>query len=176
EEVVFCIFKRPDKKDADTSKVLAPKNRPFGFKYVVRNGQSTLGEEGGYYEMPAFVSRWRKVSGSKWGHGPVAVATGDVLSANQLVEATPDSLPKVIDPVTFAEQGAADGTLDLDRGGYNIVNDIKGIRTHESKAKFVPATMSLHDLRESIKQALHQDELALKESPAMTATEANIRY
>ncbi|MCP4030644.1 MAG: hypothetical protein GY734_05330, partial [Herbaspirillum sp.] len=128
EEVVFCIFQRPDKKDADTSKVLAPKNRPFGFKYVVRNGQSTLGEEGGYYEMPAFVSRWRKVSGSKWGHGPVAVAMGDVLTTNQLVEATFDSLAKVIDPVTLAEQTAVEGTLDLDRGGYNIVNDINGIR------------------------------------------------
>ncbi|MCP4210868.1 MAG: hypothetical protein GY764_05255, partial [Halieaceae bacterium] len=95
---------------------------------------------------------------------------------NQLVEATFDSLAKVIDPVTLAEQTAVEGTLDLDRGGYNIVNDINGIRTHESGAKFEPASMSLHDLRESIKQALHQDELALKESPAMTATEANIRY
>ena len=69
-EIVFCIYPRPVPNDLDTSKPIAPKSRPFGYKYVLKSTKDTLGEEGGYYEMPAFVARWAKTAGSRWGHSP----------------------------------------------------------------------------------------------------------
>lgn len=176
KEVVFCIYPRKDKYVGDPYEVINPKDRPFGYKYVLVDGQETIGEEGGYYEMPAFVARWRKVAGSRWAFGPAAVALGDVLSANQLVEATFEAAGKVVDPVTFAEEAALITDLNMDRGALNVVANIDGIREHESKARFDVGNLQLDRLQESIRQAFYQDQLELKESPAMTATEVNVRY
>lgn len=176
ETVIFAVYDRPENKDADVFKVLAPKARPFGFKYILKRTAETLGEEGGYYEMPAFVGRWRKVAGSRWGHSPSAVALGDILTLNQLVEATLEAAAKAVDPATLAEQAAIIGDLDLDRGALTVVNDINGIRTHESGTRFDVSNLTKENLQESIRKAFYQDQLELKESPAMTATEVNVRY
>lgn len=173
--VIFCIYPRDNKKDADVSKPLAPKQRPFGFKYVLKTGHTTLGEEGGYYEMPAFVGRWRKVAGSRWGHSPASVALADILTTNQLVEATLEAAGKNVDPTTLANETALIGDLDLDRGSLNIVNDIEGIRIHEAGSRFDTSFIQLDRLQEAIRKAFYMDQLELKESPAMTATEVNVR-
>lgn len=176
EIVVFCIYERKDKKDADTSKPLAPDARPFGYKYILKNGTLELGDEGGYYEMAAFVARWRKASGSRWGHGPAATAMGDILSLNQLKETILQSAAKVIDPAILVEEGGVFSDLELGRGSLNVVADIDRIKPFESGARFDVGGMEVGMLQDSIKQGFYQDQLALKESPAMTATEASIRY
>ena len=174
-KVIFAIYPRDDKKNADTSKPLAAKERPFGHKYMLYTGAKTLGEEGGYYEMPAFVGRWRKVAGSRWGHSPAAVALADILTANQMIEAMLEAASKNIDPTTFANESALIGDLDLDRGSLNIVNDIDGIRTHEAGSRFDSSSFQLDRIQEAIRKAFYQDQLELKDSPAMTATEVNAR-
>ena len=174
-KVIFAIYPRPDKKNADTSKPLAAKERPYGHKYILFTGARTLGEEGGYYEMPAFVGRWRKVAGSRWGHSPASVALADILTANQMIEAMLEAASKNIDPTTFANETALIGDLDLDRGALNVVNDIDGIRIHESGSRFDTSMFQLERLQQSIRSAFYQDQLELKDSPAMTATEVNAR-
>ena len=62
-ELVFTVYYREDKKDADTSKFLATKERPFGCKYFFHKDAAQIGEEGGKYEMPDFVYRFRKFAG-----------------------------------------------------------------------------------------------------------------
>ena len=173
--VIFAIYPREDKKNADVSKPLSAKERPFGHKYILYTGAKTLGEEGGYYEMPAFVGRWRKVAGSRWGHSPASVALADILTANQMVEAMLEAASKNIDPTTFANETALIGDLDLDRGSLNIVNDIDGIRIHEAGSRFDSSVFHLERLQDAIRQAFYQDQLELKDSPAMTATEVNAR-
>ena len=174
-KVIFAIYPRTDKQNADTSKVLAAKERPFGHKYILYTGAKTLGEEGGYYEMPAFVGRWRKVAGSRWGHSPASVALADILTANQLIEAMLEAASKNIDPTTFANEQALIGDLDLDRGALNVVNDIDGIRVHEAGSRFDTSAVELGRLQDQIRSAFYQDQLELKDSPAMTATEVNAR-
>jgi hypothetical protein len=174
-KVIFSVFPRPNKKNADTGKPLGAKERPFGHKYILFTGAKTLGEEGGYYEMPAFVGRWRKVAGSRWGHSPASVALADILTANQIIEAMLEAASKNIDPTTFANETALIGDLDLDRGSLNIVNDIDGIRIHESGSRFDTGAIQLDRLQEQIRAAFYQDQLELKDSPAMTATEVNAR-
>ena len=173
--VIFAIFPRKDKME-NRDKTVAPLERPYGFKYILKEGRETLGEEGGYYEMPAFVSRWRKVAGSRWGHSPSAVAMGDILTLNQLVEGTLEAAGKVVDPAILASEDAVLGDLDLDRGSLNIVTDVQGVIPFESRARFDVSNIEIDKLQESIRKAFYQDQLELKDSPAMTATEVNVRY
>lgn len=176
EKVIFCIYPRRGKGKVDTSKPLVATERPFGFKYVLKTGAKTLGKEGGYYEMPAYVGRWRKTAGSKWGHSAAVVAMGDILTLNQLKEAIFESAGKAIDPVLLGNEDAAIGNIDLDRGQLNIVGDIDGIRELTHTANFSIGELQVEHLQEAIRKAFYQDQLELKESPAMTATEVNVRY
>jgi len=176
EDVIFALYPRKTSKDIDTGKPLAPKVRPVGYKYVLKNGQETLGEEGGFYEMPAFVARWRKSAGSRWGHSPATIALADILTLNQIKEATLEAAGKAIDPANLAEAGNIIGDMELDKGGLTIVTDINGLKPYESGSKFDISNLEIGMLTESIRKAFFQDQLELKDSPAMTATEANIRY
>ena len=175
EEVIFCVFPR-EGKEADPDKPTAPKERPIGYKYVLKNGHEMLGEEGGYYEMPSFVARWRTVAGSKWGKSPAIDAMSDILTVNQLKEAVLEAAGKVIDPPMKVEDGNVIGDIELERGGKTVMSDINGIAPLESGTRFDVSGMEATDLREMIRNHFFQNQLELKESPAMTATEVNVRY
>ena len=95
-EVVYCIWKRKGIDDVDG--IVAPEKRPYAYRYLLKEGCCELGEEGGYYEMPAYAPRWRKTSESKWGNSPAMNALNDVLTLNQLVELILRSAEKVIRP------------------------------------------------------------------------------
>lgn len=175
-EMIFCVYYRNDKKDADTSKFLAKAERPFGCKYIFHKDAAQIGEEGGKYEMPAFVARFRKVAGSRWGHSPAFVCLSDILSANQLQEETFEALGKVIDPSTIVTERGLLSDLDLGRGGLTVAKSKDDIWAYESKARFDVGELKLDRLQASINQAFFVDQLQLKESPAMTATEVQVRY
>ncbi|RKZ79273.1 MAG: hypothetical protein DRQ35_04530 [Gammaproteobacteria bacterium] len=175
-DIIFCVFPRKVPIDLDTGKPIAAKKRPFGYKYLLKTGAELLGEEGGYYEMPAFVSRWRKTAGSKWGHSPATVALADILTLNQVKEATLEAAGKAIDPANLAEEAALLGDINLDRGALTIVTDINGIKPYESGSRFDVSNLEIQMLVDAIRKYFYQDQLELKESPAMTATEVNVRY
>jgi hypothetical protein len=176
EDIVFCIYPRDNTKDLDIGKPIPANKRPFGYKYVLKTGMETLGEEGGYYEMPAFVSRWKKTAGSKWGHSPATVALADILTLNQVKEATLEAAGKAIDPANLAEESALIGDVNLDRGALTVVTDINGLKPYESGSRFDVSNMEIGMLTDAIRKYFFVDQLELKESPAMTATEVNVRY
>lgn len=175
-EIIYCIFKRRDKADADVSKPLATTERPYGSKYVIHKDAIELGEEGGKYEMPSFVGRWKKVSGSKWGHSPAFVCLSDILTLNELTEQTLEALGKVVDPSTIVTQRGLLSDLDLGRGGLTVALSKDDIWAYESKARFDVGELKIERLQYAIRRAFFVDQLELKESPAMTATEVNVRY
>jgi hypothetical protein len=175
-EIIFAIYPIDKNKDADTSKPLTPENRPFGYKYVLRNGGEMLGEEGGYYEMPAFIPRWRKTSDSMWGNSPAMSALPDILTLNQLVELILTALEKVVDPAILTTERGLLTDLDLGAGGVNIVRKMDELAPFESRSRFDVAELHRDKLQQSIRSAFHVDQLELKESPAMTATEVQVRY
>jgi hypothetical protein len=174
--IIFNIHNRMDKEDTDTSKMVAPLNRPYGFKWVMEDDGLLLGEEGGYYEMPSFAARWRKVNGSRWGHSPATVALSDIMTLNELVEASLESVGKVVDPATITTERGLLSDLDLGRGGLTVVRSLDDIKPYESRARFDVADMRIDRLQESINKAFFVDQLELKQSPAMTATEVQVRY
>lgn len=176
EDVIFCVYPREIGEPVRIDQPLAPKKRPYGYKYVLKTGSVMLGEEGGYYENPCFVARWRTVAGSKWGKSPAIDSMGDILTLNQLKEAILEAAGKAIDPPQKVEDGAVIGDIDLDRGGLTTVTDINGIAPLTTGTQFDVGALQVDWLTNSIRNHFYQNQLELKESPAMTATEVNVRY
>ena len=126
--------------------------------------------------MPAFIARWRKVSGSQWGHSPAMICLADIRNANELVESTLEAVGKVVDPATITTQRGLLSDLDLSRGGLTVVRNLSDIAPFESAARFDVAAGTLAQFQNSINRTFRVDQLQLKESPAMTATEVSVRY
>lgn len=172
-DVIYCIYKRKGKTAEFPA---APTNRKYGMKYVLHEGQETIGKEGGYYEMPAFLARWAKTSGSKWGHGPGHLALPTVITLNTMASQELAYVEKVIDPPSLVSERNAYGTLDLTAGGITIVQEMDGVRPYMSGANYGEAKMTQAELRQMVESIFRADQLQLKQSPAMTATEAQMRY
>jgi hypothetical protein len=175
-KVIMCIYPREDKADADVSKVLAATERPWGMKYVMHKDSFELGEEGGYYENPSFIPRWRKTSKSMWGHGPAMIALPDILTINQLVELILKATEKVVDPATMVTERGLLSDLDLEPSGLTVVRSLDSIKPYESGARFDVSQLQRETLERKIRSIFFVDQLELKESPAMTATEVQTRY
>jgi len=175
-KLIFAIYPRKGKEDVDTSRMLSKKMRPFESKYILHSTAETVGEEGGYYEMPAYLPRWQKASGSMWGFGPGAIALSDVMTLNTAVEQRLSAAAKAIDPSSLVTERGLMSDLDLEPGGQTVVKDLNSVKVYESGARFDVADNLIMDLRININKMFLVDRLELKESPAMTATEVNARY
>ncbi len=173
-ELVFCVFVRPDGQVVYPA---APHIRPVGWTYFLAESGEPVGEEGGYYEMPVMLARWQKTSGSQWGHGPCTVMLPTVKYLNAYMETDHQAAAKVVDPATLVTERGLLSDLDLEPGGVTVVRDVeKDIKIHESKARFDVSERKMQELRAMVQRGLHNDELTLKDSPAMTAQEVRARY
>lgn len=171
-DVIFCVYPR-DVPEPDG--LVTPEKRPWGGKYVLHEDSSLIGEEMGYYEMPAFIARWGKTSGSKYGWGPGNIALPDVLTINNMVRDELAYVEKIIDPPSLVSERNVFSDLDLTAGGVTLVQDIDGVQSYPVGDGYGQARMSMEDLRNRIEDHYYVNELQLKESPAMTATEAAMR-
>ena len=177
-EVIFAVYKRDlgPEEEPDTFNQLIPTERPYGYKYFVYPQAEMLGDEGGYYEMPIFNPKWRKVAGSDWGHSPGMVCLSDVLTLNQLVELILRSAEKVVDPPILTTRRGVFGDVDLEPGGVTVTANPDAVKPFESRARFDVSHLQKQQLQDSINRTYFMDQLQLKESPAMTATEVNARF
>lgn len=175
-KVIFAVYPRNKFNDEDTTTMLDESKRPWGHCYFLHKTSEQMGESSGYYENPVYSVRWRKVSGSQWGHGPGHVAMGDIKQLNQHRLMRTRAVEKVIDPATMVTQRGLLSQLKLGPRGLTIVKDKDSIWAYESKANFSVSREELELLRQSIRQTFYVDQLELKESPAMTASEVQVRY
>ena len=174
-EIIFCIYPR-EGKEAKIGQVLTPSNRPFGYKYVLAPSGEQIGDEGGYYEMPAYLPRWRKTSESIWGHSPAMYALGDIITANAVVKMLLEASELAIDPPVMVRDRSVLSDLDMRARSKIVVRDMDSIAPYTTGQRVDVGEIRLDDLRSSIRQYFHVDQLQLKESPAMTATEVQVRY
>lgn len=184
--VWFCVYPREKElkayEDAEVKpKRLAPKVRPYGYKYVLQEGEADglRGEpleEGGYYNMPAFRTIWKKVAGSKNGHSPAFIALSDILQLNEVVKQGSEAKAKAIDPAMITTERGVIGDVDLTPGGLTTVTEMDQLTVLESRARFDVQENEIFRLQTSIRSVFFIDKLELKDSPAMTATEVNVRY
>lgn len=170
--VVFCVYRRH--RDTPEGR-LKPEARPYGYKYILHHDAATL-DEGGYYEMPVYVTRWKKVSGSAWGYSQAFVCLSDVLQLNEVSMQTSEARAKEIDPpMKTTERGVIDD-LDLTPGGLTMVTEMDELdRLLQPNPGLFQADQEKMDLKQSIERAFYVDKLQLKESPVMTATEVVAR-
>jgi hypothetical protein len=175
--VVFAVYCRDNKYKNRGKYPLAAKERPYGAKYVLTETCEELGgTELGYYRMPAYLTRFEKTSGSMWGFGPGVIMAPTAKYINKWMEIEQQAVLKMLEPVTLVTERALLSDLDQKPGGLVIVRDINGIKVHQAEGRVDFSKMELKELREMIRAAFKVDELQLKESPQMSATEAQIRY
>lgn len=178
EIVLFVIFKRENfDKTIDLSQPVAPDKLPFGYQWVLLKDASPLAKEGGYYEMPAYVPRWRKTSSSMWGNSPAMIALSDTMTLNRLIELMMQSMEKAIDPATLVTERALITDLDLNPGGLTVVRSLDEIDTHESGARFDVCYQEIERYRNQIREYFMLDQLMLPpmEGTPATATEIQAR-
>lgn len=175
--VIFCIFKRKTDKEVDLTKPVAPLARPYGFKYILETDAEQCGSEGGYYEMPAFVPRWRTTSSSMWGNSPSMLALSDTMTLNRLIELMIGAAEKVIDPPIMATERGLISDLDLNPGGYTVVKSMDEVSPFESRARFDVNYQEIERYRSNIREYYMLDQLMLPkmEGTPATATEINAR-
>ena len=173
-EIVFAVYRRDG--NYDPTVVATPERREYGYKYFLYKDGEQLGEEGGYYQMPVLVMRWRNTADSMWGHSPAMIALPDIITLNQLVELILDSLEKVVDPAIKVTERGLLSDLNLGPAGLNVVRKMDDMDAFESRARFDVAELNRANLQSSIRSIFYVDQLELKESPAMTATEVSVRY
>jgi len=176
-EIIFCIYKRDiGNLDVDVSKPIAKRARPFGLKYVLITDKTELGEEGGYYEMPVFFCRWRTTAKSIWGNGPGFKILATIMDVNEMAEITLEKAAGDVEPPLMTTQRGIISQLDRSRGGLTVVGAMDEVAELPGRGDANLSSLEIQDLRSQIRRAFYADQLELKESPAMTATEVNVRY
>ena len=176
-DVVYVIMKRDKVDPIPAGAIRTPDLRPFATQYIMRDGAELIGKEGGAYEMPVYITRWRKTSGSQWGYGPSNLAIPAVTTLNTYEDLVLSAAEKVIDPSIMVTERGLISDLDLTAGGVTIVRDLeRSMKPFESGARFDVSAIKEEDLRQQIRAIYKLDQLEMKDSPAMTATEASIRY
>lgn len=179
-KILFVIFRRQEIA-LDGPRPVAPDNRPYGSAYYLyeggaKSGDEQLGLKSGYYDMPVFMPRWRKTSGSQWGYSPAMVTLSNILTLNKMQEIILKGNEKMVDPPILTTKRGILGRYDMRAGQVTLVKDINAIQQWQFKGRLDFGLTLKADLQRQIKEAFFVDQLQLKESPAMTATEVSVRY
>lgn len=176
-KIILAVYERRDLPSGiDYSKPVMPKLRPWGRSYVFYDDKQLIGQEGGYYERPVFGVKWLESSDSKHGFGPAAMAMPDILTLNEIAKQVLIANEKNIDPPMVVNERGLFGDVDLEAGGLTLVRDMEQMPKPLVEGTNLDfAQLEIDKLRESIMKVFHIDDLQLKESPQMTATEVNAR-
>ena len=176
-EVLFVVFERPEiaRKPIPDLRAI-PALRPWGSVYFVKETLERLGEEGGYYDPPAFLARWERVPGSRWAHGLGHLA----LPATKLINAwlelvLEEGALAVMPPIATTEDGVI-GDVEFRPKGIIQLRTMEDLKVLKSEGRFDVAGELLQLQRLEIGRIFKEDALDLKDSPQMTATEAQLRY
>ena len=174
-QVAYAIYVRQERVGKKKEAPLAPELRPVGACYFLMDSGEMLGEETGYYEMPVYIVPWEKAAGSDWGHGPGIRCLPTVRYLNARLEQQRMAGEKAIDPAFTVTESGLVSNPDLMPGGMTVTRRPDDIKVFESGSKFNVGETDIADLRAQVRGMFWTDELTLKLSPAMTATEVNAR-
>jgi hypothetical protein len=177
QEVLFCIYPR-NNNIAEIGKVQRSDRRPWAYCYFLKRTSEMLGKEGGYYEMPVFIPRWRTTNSSVWGNSPAHLVLGDLASLIQVRKLQLQGSEKKIDPPWLAQERAIITDLDFSASALNVVRDLDGIKSLESDFDIFVSEAMAEQLRASVREHFFYDQLMLpapQGTPA-TAYEISVRY
>jgi hypothetical protein len=177
-EFLHAIFPRPKGEVRLTEFGLAIASaRPIASVYVSLKDKKVV-ENGGYYEMPIYVTRWGLMPGERYGRGPSHLALPDTRTLNKNSELTLRAAAKQIDPPILANQRDIFGQLDMRPGSLSIVRDLRGISSLPVNTNMQAVELNIARLTESIRKIFFLDKLLLPprtETGEMTAYEVSQR-
>lgn len=127
QKVIFTIYPRNNRIIPVGTKV-SPSKRPWEFCYILYDDKTLLGKKGGYYEMSAFVPRWRKTSGSVWGNSPAMMAMGDIKTLNMLTKLDLARGEKEVEPPLLMEERSIITDVSMRAGDVSVVRSVEGIK------------------------------------------------
>ncbi len=150
-------------------------NMPWA-SYYVNIAEKVIIEESGFQEFPGMVPRWDLVPGQVYGFGPSHNALPDVKTCNAAKELILKSAPLKMMPPTIEKSDSVVGDIDLTPGGRNVSeNGHEDLQFMDTRGDVRVDQIVLGDLHAAIDKYYFVEQLRLKESPAMTATEVLAR-
>ena len=180
-EVLHAVYPRRDRAyDQRSGEPKAgAKNLPWASCYVLREVKKIV-DEGGYEEFPYVVPRWSKISGEVYGTGPSHTAIYDIKTLNGFKMFMLQAIPLAMQPPSLERDDTVQGDIDRAPGGRIVVTGSGPIAEQFAflDTKYDPeiAQDFILGAKVEIEREYHVDQLQLRESPAMTATEVTIRY
>lgn len=178
-DVIFAVYRRngwaggvstPDEIEGDA----VAEQRPWGCCYFTLDQGELLGKEGGYYRMPVVMARYGKRAGTAWGYGRGHIALRAVKWLNGFKELARDAAEQAVDPPLGVSERVG-GDVSLRPGKATVLPGKDDVWSLNPDARFDVAVEVLRDERLEVRRAFHEDDLQLKESPQMTATEVQAR-
>lgn len=169
--ILLAIFPR---EGAAEGEVVA-KKRPWAGVYISKSDKEVL-EETGYYEMPGMVPRWDKRAGDVYGYGPAIVALPDIKTLNEAKRYELSAWEKAIDPPLKGDANSIVGDVLLGPGKVTWMRDMNALQPLHEMTNWTASQIKSEELRQSIRNIFHTDELMLPERANATATEVQIRY
>ena len=176
QDILFAIYPTGNKV-VEVGKRVSASRRPWEFVYILKNSSEQLGKKGSYYEMPAFIPRWRKTSSSIWGNSPAHVALGDILSLNDARKMQLKMAERLIDPPLFVDERTIMADLDISAGSLNVVRSVEGIMPFQTGGSIPVSDHMIQQLQDAVKDYFFVDQLTFPrpQGTPMSATEAMIR-
>jgi len=181
KEILEIAEKRPD-SEVTIIHAIFPKedynkynkfDKPYVSLWIAKKWNHVL-REGGYYEFPAFVTRWATASGEIWGRGPGMEALADIKTANKMTKDILDATSRIITPPLDMEYQSYLTPLDITPGRLNQraknANPVQPLYTVDGRA--IPVTDNLLEkIKASINETFYFDAISLIKADRMTATE-----
>jgi hypothetical protein len=174
-KVAYAIWVREEYVGQEEKYPLAPDLRPVGCCYFLVETGEIIGEETGLYEMPVYIVPWASAAGSDWGYGPGIRCLPDVRTLNDSVQTQRMAARKAVDPPFTATERGLMSNVDMKSGGMTMVREHDALKPFESGSKYAVGEHDITDQRAQVRAHFWVDELTLKMSPQMTATEVNAR-
>ena len=177
EAVQKLLTENPDKQiHIVEATIWDDKEKQYSFVVIESATKHVVFED--YFEQsPWIVFRWSKVSGERYGRGPIMTALPDIKTANEVVKFVLKNAEKEIAGVyTAVDDGVLNPwTISIAPGSVVPVGQQGSLQPLVSGGNFNVSELILGDLRDAIRKALYHDQLGPVAGPTKSATEIGIR-
>ena len=170
-KLIQAIYPRHDGKVGETADKM-----PIASVHVLESDKEIL-RVSGYNEMPVVVPRWMLIPQSVYAISPVSDALPDAKTLNEIKKLELANADLAISGMWIAEDDGVLNPRTITVGARKIIvaNSVDSMKPLVSGADFNVSFTKCEQLQAAIRKIMLADQLQPKDSPAMTATEVNMR-
>ncbi|MBF0188514.1 MAG: head-tail connector protein [Magnetococcales bacterium] len=169
--IIHAVFPREERDHGRRD----ARNLPWSSLYVEEESKHLISESG-YEEMPYMVARWSKATGETYGRGPAMDAMEDISMLQEMTKTLIRAAQKVVDPPLQVQDDSALSPVRMAPGALTFRRPgSEPIRPLQTGSNIPIGLEMIQAVQQKIYAAFFVDQLQLKESPNMTATEVMAR-